>query len=173
MARLRVKLKPIIVGVDPGLSGALAFIQQGGSLSVEDMPVVHVVRGAKNKREVDLHGLDSVVKNYKTRDMVAFVERVGAMPGQGVTSMFSFGFSYGAVLQALASNGVVLHHVTPQAWRKSLSVRKGKEGSRMRASELMPSCADLWPAIKHTGRAEAALIAYHGFQEIFGRGPGL
>ena len=87
------------------------------------------------------------------------------MPGQGVTSMFSFGFTYGALLQCIVSNGIVLEHIHPKAWRKVLKVRKGKDGSRMRASELMPEYAELWSLKKHHGRAEAALIAYYGANE--------
>jgi len=152
-----------ILGVDPGLGGALAFLlcyEGEKRLTVLDMPVLKVKRGRKVKRELDHHALQRVLSQYDV--VAAFVERASARPGQGVTSMFSFGFTYGALLQAIVSKGIVLEHVRPVDWRKTLSVRKGKDGSLLRASELMPEHAELWWLKKHHGRAEAALIAYYG-----------
>ena len=151
-----------IIGIDPGLSGAIAVFE-GETLTIDDMPTHTVVRGGKEKRELDRAVLASFLRERES--LIAYVEQVGAMPGQGVTSMFSFGKSYGTVLGILAAYGIPTFHVTPQAWRKALQVRPGKDGSRLRASELMPQFADMWPLKKHDGRAEAALIAYYGLQQ--------
>lgn len=127
-----------------------------------DVPVFKVKRGKKVKREVDHHSLQRILAKYGRGVTVAYVEAVSAMPGQGVTSMFSFGVTYGSLLQVVVSNDIVLEHVGPKVWRKALSVRKGKDGARMRASELMPKHAEQWSRVKDHGRAEAALIAYYG-----------
>lgn len=155
-----------VLGVDPGLKGALAFLyitkHSKERLLIYDVPVLEVKRGRKAKHELDRHSLDEILSGREHEPVVAFVERASAMPGQGVTSMFSFGVTYGSLLQAIVSNGIALEHVRPIDWRKALSVRKGKDGSRLRASELMPDHAELWSLKKHHGRAEAALIAYYG-----------
>ena len=151
-----------IIGIDPGLSGAIAVFRDGG-FEVYDMPTHTVERGGKVKRELDRSGLAGIIRVGATG--IAYVEQVGAMPGQGVTSMFSFGKSYGTVLGILAAFRIPTFHVIPPAWRKALQVRSGKDGSRLRASELMPQFSAKWPLKKHDGRAEAALIAYYGLQQ--------
>lgn len=151
-----------VLGVDPGLSGALAFIRKDGRLLVCDVPTFEVVRGKKVKREVDQHGLQEILSKYGRGVTIAYVEIASAMPKQGATSMFAFGFVYGSLRQAIVSNGIALTHIAPPVWLKALAVRKGKDASRLRASELMPKYAELWSRAKDHGRAEAALIAYYG-----------
>lgn len=153
----------IIIGIDPGLSGAIV-IDNDGEIEVLDMPTVEVMRSNKKKRELNLAALSTILYGVSQRigNVRAFVEQVGAMPGQGTSSMFSFGKSYGATLGILAAFEIPVTHVTPQRWQKALQVRGGKDGSRLRASELMPSAAHFWPLVKHDGRAEAALIGYYG-----------
>jgi crossover junction endodeoxyribonuclease RuvC len=155
----------IVLGIDPGLSGAIAEYDRSNvsalyGLTVFEMPTVKVARNGKLKRELDLAKLADII--YNTTATVAYVERVGAMPGQGVTSMFSFGKSYGSILGILAAFKIPVVHVAPQTWRKHLSVRKGKDGSRMTASELLPKSAHIWPLVKDDGKAEASLIALYG-----------
>lgn len=157
----------VYIGVDPGLSGAIAcydpsrnFIR--AELRVEDMPTVEVKRGKSLKRELNMAALADILYGFDAGSPHAFVEQVGAMPGQGVTSMFSFGKSYGAVLGALAALEIPVTHVTPQRWKKALSVRPGKDAARLRASELLPEHSNTWKLKKHDGRAEAAMIAYYG-----------
>lgn len=151
-----------VLGVDPGLRGALAFLHREGRLLVCDVPTFQVVRGKKKKLEVDQHGLQEILSKFGSGVTIAYVEVASAMPKQGATSMFAFGFVYGSLRQAIVSNGIALTHVTPQVWTKALAVRKGKDASRLRASELMPKYAELWSRAKDHGRAEAALIAYYG-----------
>ena len=151
-----------VLGIDPGLGGALAFLDKEGRLLVRDVPTFEVKRGRRKKRELNQHGLQEILSKFGSGVVVAYVEVASARPGQGTTSMFAFGFVYGSLRQAVVSNCIALEHVTPQVWRKVLRVRKGKDASRMRASELMPKYAELWSRAKDHGRAEAALIAYYG-----------
>jgi crossover junction endodeoxyribonuclease RuvC len=156
----------IIIGIDPGLSGAIAFYNTDThEVTVHDMPTVEVKRGAKAKREI---APALVAKALMSRGPVhaAFVERVGAMPGQGVSSVFSFGYSTGVVIGALAALEIYTTIIPPQTWQKSMAVRGGKEGSRARAMEIWPGQADLFKRVKDDGRADASLIAAHGAKEV-------
>jgi len=149
-----------VLGIDPGLSGAAAWLDTSGALAVVDMPVLQIDRGKKAKREVDAAGLAELVRQH--RPDVAIVERVGAMPGQGVTSMFSFGRSAGVIEGVLAGLGVPVTLVAPAAWKRALKVQSGKDGARLRASQLIPAGCGNWRLVKHDGRAEAALLAFWG-----------
>jgi crossover junction endodeoxyribonuclease RuvC len=150
-----------ILGIDPGLDGALAFLRSDGGLEIFDMPVHRLQRGGKAKREIDLYELARIVDAHGpiTR---AFVELVGAMPGQGVSSTFQFGRSLGIVEGVLSAGFIPTDYVAPRRWRTTMGVRDGKDGSRARASALMPSCVGLWTRVKDDGRAEAVLIALYG-----------
>lgn len=151
----------MILGIDPGLDGAIA-VALPRSLRIHDMPTLSILRGGKNKREIDLAALAKLLAPLPMVVCHAFVEQVGAMPGQGVTSMFSFGRSYGSILGILAALKVPVTHVPPVRWKKALQVPAGKDAARSRASQLLPDSTDLWPLKKHDGRAEAALIAEYG-----------
>ena len=153
----------IICGIDPGLSGALVFIE-GSFVDVSDMPTHALVRGGKNKREIDAHMLAAVLND--ARPGHAFIEQVGAMPGQGVSGVFAFGKSYGTIIGVLAALGVPMTFVNPRVWKKTLSVPAAKDGARARASQLLPAAAHWWPLVKHDGRAEAALIALWGLRSL-------
>jgi len=151
----------IIMGIDPGLSGAVAIYDtQTGEVSIEDMPTVAVMRGGKSKSEISPQALSELIAAGYAQ--TAFLERVGAMPGQGVTSMFSFGRSVGMVEGILAALDIPVTIVPPQTWRKRVSVREGKDGSRERAMQLFPRQAAMFSRKKDDGRADAALIAYYG-----------
>lgn len=149
----------MILAIDPGASGALAFFDHvSGTLEVIDMPVVNVERGGKAKREISPALLAQVVRSMPASRCV--VEKVGAMPGQGVSSMFQFGRGVGMIEGVTASLGLPLHYVTPQRWQKDVGVRGGKDGARLRAIELFPAYASLFARKKDDGRADAALIAW-------------
>jgi crossover junction endodeoxyribonuclease RuvC len=150
-----------IIGIDPGLDGALAFLFRD-TLTILDMPTVTIQRGGKNKRELDLAAIVKALDHGLYVPAHAFVEQVGAMPGQGVSSMFSFGKSYGSILGILAAKRIPYTLVPPVRWKRALAVPAGKDAARHRASQLLPAFADLWPLVKHDGRAEAALIAHYG-----------
>ena len=151
----------IYIGIDPGLNGAIAFLDtEKGHLSVVDMPTFEVKRNNKFKREVSPHGISDVLSlSQKISGVV--LERVGAMPGQGVTSVFSFGRSVGVIEGVLAAEHIPVSIVTPQAWQKAAGVRGGKDGARQRACELFPNYAGLFARKKDDGRADAACMAWY------------
>ena len=155
----------IILGIDPGLSGALAFydtVEQ--SVEVIDMPVLELVRNGKKKREVSAQSLANHIAGRKISG--AFLERVNAMTGQGVTSVFSFGRSLGIVEGILAAYDIPTTLVTPQAWQKAVNQRAGKDGSRERAMQLFPAQVELFQRKKDDGRSDASLIAYYGAKTL-------
>src|SRR5258708_45591 len=126
----------IIAGLDPGLSGAVALLDTAdGSVDVFDVPTLALTRGGKNKREVDSHAL---VRLLGRRIGHAFIERVGAMPGQGVSGVFAFGKAYGIAIGILATLGTPMTFVSPVTWKRALQVPAAKDGARARASQLMP-----------------------------------
>jgi crossover junction endodeoxyribonuclease RuvC len=156
----------ILAGIDPGLSGAVAFLDvaTGAVLDIAYMPTLALSRGGKNKREVDAHALARLIGDRRPGH--AFVELVGAMPGQGVSSVFEFGKSFGVVIGVLAALGIPFTLVAPVVWKRALGVPAAKDGARARASQLLPAAAHHWPLVKHDGRAEAALIAYYGLRQL-------
>jgi crossover junction endodeoxyribonuclease RuvC len=151
----------IFIGIDPGLNGAVAFFDpEKGHLSVVDMPVVEMIRNGKKKREVSAQMLAQIIRVVEW-PCYAVLERVNAMPGQGVTSVFSFGRSAGIVEGVLAALTVPTHIVTPVTWQKAAAVRGGKDGARQRATELFPAYAGLFSRKKDDGRADAACMAWY------------
>jgi len=149
----------MILGIDPGASGALAFFNlEAGTLEIVDMPTVQVKRGAKLKNEISPQMLAAIVGARKP--IVAIIEKVGAMPGQGSSSMFQFGRGVGMVEGVLAALHVPTDYVTPQQWQKAVGARDGKDGNRQRAAELFPAYAHLFARKKDDGRADAALMAW-------------
>ena len=149
----------VYCGIDPGASGAIAFFElERGRLVVIDMPVMEIMRGGKAKREMAPYELASIIGSEDCSHFV--LEKVGAMPGQGVSSMFQFGRSIGIIEGVLAGLGCPVHYVTPQKWQKEVGMRAGKDGARERAMQLFPAYAKLFARKKDDGRADAALIAY-------------
>jgi crossover junction endodeoxyribonuclease RuvC len=155
------------LGIDPGLSGAIASYDPAtGDLVVHDIPTHTLKRNGKTKREIDLHATARIMDDLASSAGASItVEQVGAMPSQGVSSVFAFGKAYGALLALAASTFVPLHTVTPQVWKKALQVPSAKDGARARASALLPRHAGLWPRAKDDGRAEAALIALYASRQ--------
>jgi len=156
----------MIVGIDPGLSGALFFIDPARPSTGEavDLPVHLLMRGGKKKREVDVSGLIEILAGRRLEHV--FLEQVSAMPGQGVSSVFAFGKTYGVILGVVAAHAIPLTLVAPAVWKRALGVPKAKDGARARASQLLPEAAAQWRLKKHDGRAEAALIALYGARQI-------
>lgn len=159
------------IGVDPGLSGAIAFYQPFGDLlEIEDIPVFALVRAGKTKRDMDVQSLVTIFRRRRIDPRLmpgvhVWLEQVGAMPGQGVSSMFAFGQVFGIIKGVLAALSIPMTLVPPVRWKKAIGVPAAKDGARARASQLLPGHANLWPLVKHDGRAEAALIAYYGSRQ--------
>ena len=148
------------LGIDVGLSGAIALVVDGDLISVVDMPTVTLDRNGKAKRQVSVPELVEIIKQFDPTD--AFTERVFAMSGQGVTSVFSFGRSLGVVEGVLGALKIKNSLVTPQTWQKGIAVTGGKDGSRARAMELFPDQIALFKRVKDDGRSDASLIALWG-----------
>ena len=149
------------IGIDPGLSGAIAIISTE-SLKIFDMPTMTVERNGKAKRQVSASELAEMLYLYSGRDCHVYCERVGAMAGQGVTSVFSFGRSFGMIEGILAAFKMPVTFVPPATWVKAVGRGQGKDASRARAMELFPSDQDQFKRVKDDGRADAALIAHWG-----------
>lgn len=158
----------IVIGIDPGLSGALCVLDSPYGADVDlftvvDLPVDEVKVGAKIKRKLSAQLLRDMVESVTKGDYARiFIEQVAAMPGQGVTSMFGFGRTFGVIEGVCAGLLLPVSYVQPKAWQKHCAVRGGKDGSRARACEIFPQHAHLFSRVKDDGRADAALIAYYG-----------
>lgn len=158
----------MILGIDPGLNGALAFYEpMFDELEIVDMPTVEYKIGKRNHRQIDAHKLAHIIakRDQKGELDLAYLEFVSASPQMGVTSAFNFGKGYGVVIGVLAGQGVPYTPVRPSVWKPSMNCPADKAAARLRASELMPQFAHLWPLAKHDGRAEATLIARYGSKQ--------
>lgn len=157
----------IIIGIDPGKSGALAALSTNGHLiEVFDMPVVGTtISGALLNEWVH-----EWVNPPIGPSVVAVIEDVHAMPKQGVSTTFAFGRALGLVEGVIQGNGIPLHYVSPARWKRDLRLGRDKGVSRQRAVELWPDKAGLFARVKDDGRAEAALIAYWWLHHGEGRG---
>ncbi len=149
-----------VIGIDPGLSGAIAFFASVDDLMIIDVPSFEASRG----KQVDLHKLVSSFNEALTvyEPKHAFIENVHTMPKQGISSAFKFGKTCAYLEMLIAAFSIPITLVTPQEWKKELKVQKHKDNSRLRASQLLPEHANMWPLKKHHNRAEAILIAYYG-----------
>jgi crossover junction endodeoxyribonuclease RuvC len=147
------------LGIDPGIGGALVVLEDGQPVEWMHMPVYLV---GKSKR-VNGYELADWIRSVDVD--VAFMEQVGAMPGQGVTSMFSFGHSAGTVTGIIATLGISLCLITPQEWKKQhLITGMGKDASRAKAIHMWPQWKELHKKGKGQAFADAALIAMTGRQ---------
>lgn len=151
------------LGIDPGLSGAIAIYNpENGDLDVYDMPTHAITVNGKKKNQIDLYQLGNLIDTLKHKVKLAVVERVSSMPGQGVASVFSFGFSAGVAQGVLAANLIPMVLVPPAVWKRKYGLSSDKDASRQRASQLLPQHSKQWPLKKHDGRAESALLAHYG-----------
>jgi crossover junction endodeoxyribonuclease RuvC len=163
-----------ILGIDPGLSGALALIERdptSGALSLvwaADMPTVtHKTNAKKNKTEINLALLADLIQppGFDAPDLCV-IEFVHAMPGQGVTSMFNFGYAAGAAAGVVSALRVPLRFIKPLTWQRAVNVTKDQAAARLTASRLYPDQAHLFTRVKDGGRADATLIATAAAQEL-------
>lgn len=149
-----------IVGVDPGVSGAVAVLTESGRyVDVFDMPTV-LANKSSNRRMVSAVELANLLRAQLTEargDIVAITELVHSMPTQGVASVFAFGKSYGILLGVLAALGISLHIVTPAKWKGFFSLSRDKEQSRELAQRMWPMAP--LGLKKHDGRAEALMLS--------------
>ena len=160
---MTAKSPDCILGVDPGLSGALAVLGPEGAVHVFDVPTTSRRVNNKDKRQIDPYQLASWLEIQRPLIRFAVIEQVGTMPGQGVTSAFGFGFTTGGIHGIIAACGIQIQTVPPQTWKRKFGLLgQNKDASRGEASRRFPHFAHLWPLKKHDGRAEAALLALYG-----------
>ena len=149
-----------IIGIDPGLSGAIAILKNNKVLSIFEMPVMS--EGKKNKRQLNSAQLVKLLKdNISEKDEVSVVvEQVNAMPGQGVTSMFNFGQTFGAIKGVCAALSLPIFFVRPSKWKKHFElINSSKDSSRTKAIEMYPSLSDDLARKKDVNKSDAILIA--------------
>ena len=149
-----------IIGIDPGLSGGIAILENNKVLNMFDMPVMS--EGKKNKRQLNSAQLVSLIKeNISSNDEIAVVvEQVNAMPGQGVTSMFNFGQTFGAIKGVCAALELPIFLVRPSKWKKYFElINSSKDSSRTKAIEMYPILSDQLSKKKDVNKSDAILIA--------------
>jgi len=149
-----------IIGIDPGLSGAIAILEDNKIKELFDMPVMP--DGKKNKRQLNSALLVKLIKDSikNLEDTVMVVEQVNAMPGQGVTSMFNFGQTFGAIKGICAAMGLPIFFVRPAKWKKHFElINSSKDASRTKAIEMYPSISQQLSKKKDVNKSDAILIA--------------
>jgi crossover junction endodeoxyribonuclease RuvC len=155
----------LIIGIDPGVTGAIAAMTAAGALlAVEDLPA-YVTGTGTVKRQVSAAAFAALVRELRVRHGVdaelAVIERVASRPGQGVSSTFSLGHTAGVIEGVLGALGVPVVMVAPASWKKAIGLPPGsaKDASAGLASRLFPAQAASWRRVKDHNRAEAALLA--------------
>ena len=149
-----------IIGIDPGLSGAIAILENNKVLNIFDIPVMS--EGKKNKKQLNSALLVSLLKeNINNKEEVAVVvEQVNAMPGQGVTSMFNFGQTFGAIKGICAALDLPIFFVRPSKWKKYFElINSSKDSSRTKAIEMYPKLSNHLAKKKDVNKSDAILIA--------------
>ena len=149
-----------IVGIDPGLNGAIAFLENNRVLGIFDMPVMS--EGKKNKRQLNSAQLVNILKDNMDdeKNTIIIVEQVNAMPGQGVTSMFNFGQTFGAIKGVCAALNLPIFFVRPSKWKKHFElINSSKDASRTKVIEMYPSLSNQLTKKKDVNKSDAILIA--------------
>ena len=149
-----------IIGIDPGLSGAIAVLKNNKVLGIFDMPTMS--EGKKNKKQLNSAQLVNLLKEniVENEDVSVVVEQVNAMPGQGVTSMFNFGQTFGAIKGICATLNLPIYFVRPSKWKKHFElINSSKDASRTKAIEMYPTFADRLSKKKDVNKSDAILIA--------------
>ena len=149
-----------IIGIDPGLSGGIAVLENNKVLNIFDMPVMS--EGKKNKRQLNSAQLATLIKKNiePNEEVVVVVEQVNAMPGQGVTSMFNFGQTFGAIKGICATLELPIFFVRPAKWKKHFTlINSSKDSSRTKAIEMYPTLSNQLTKKKDVNKSDAILIA--------------
>ena len=152
----------IIIGIDPGISGAISIIENKKILEVYDTPTM--IDGKKNKKQINGAQVTAIIKERLNsgKDVVVVVEQVNAMPGQGVTSMFNFGQSFGVVKGICAALSLPIYFVRPAKWKKHFNlIKTNKDASRTKVIEVYPELSSKLHRKKDSNRADAILIALY------------
>ena len=159
----------LIIGIDPGITGAICFFEDGEIKDVIDMPTM--ASGKKNKKQINgsqiFNEISLRMQNYKSENINVVVEQVSAMPGQGVTSMFNFGQSFGILKGMCSAMQLPMYFVRPAKWKKYFNlINSEKDASRTRAIEIFPYFSSNLSKKKDSNKADAILIASY-FHETY------
>ena len=149
-----------IIGIDPGLSGAIAILENNQVINIFEIPVMS--EGKKNKRQLNSALLVSLLKENinNSEEVAVVVEQVNAMPGQGVTSMFNFGQTFGAIKGICAALDLPIFFVRPSKWKKHFElINSSKDSSRTKAIEMYPKLSNQLAKKKDVNKSDAILIA--------------
>ena len=152
----------IIVGIDPGINGAISIVENKKILDVHDTPTM--IEGKKNKRQINAAHVTHIIKEIldEKKEVVVVVEHVNAMPGQGVTSMFNFGQSFGVIKGICAALSLPIYFVRPTKWKKHFNlIKTNKDASRTKVIEIYPEISSKLHRKKDSNRADASLIALY------------
>jgi crossover junction endodeoxyribonuclease RuvC len=152
----------LIIGIDPGISGSICFFQDGKVIDVVEMPTM--TEGKKNKKQVNgsqiFNEISARINRLDNKDIKVVVEQVSAMPGQGVTSMFNFGQSFGILKGICSAMQLPIYFVRPAKWKKYFNlINSEKDASRTRAIEIFPYFSSHLSRKKDSNKADAILIA--------------
>ena len=157
----------LIIGIDPGVSGSICFFQDGIIKDVLEMPIM--IDGKKNKKQVNgsqiFNEISEKIKNIDKKNIKVVIEQVSAMPGQGVTSMFNFGQSFGILKGVCSAMQLSTYFVRPAKWKKYFNlINSEKDASRTRAIEIFPYFSSNLSKKKDSNKADAILIASFFFE---------
>ena len=152
----------LIIGIDPGISGSICFFENGKILDVVEMPTM--TDGKKNKRQVNGAQIyNEILKRIEKKEkhnIRIIIEQVSAMPGQGVTSMFNFGQSFGILKGICSAMQLPMFFVRPAKWKKYFGlINSEKDASRTRVIEMFPYFSPHLSKKKDSNKADAILIA--------------
>ena len=152
----------LIIGIDPGISGSICFFQEGKIIDVVEMPTM--TEGKKNKKQVNgsqiFNEISDRIKKLDKKDIKVIIEQVSAMPGQGVTSMFNFGQSFGILKGICSAMQLPMYFVRPAKWKKYFNlINSEKDASRTKAIEIFPYFSVHLSKKKDSNKADAILIA--------------
>ena len=154
-----------IIGIDPGLSGAIAVMHDKKVINMYDMPVM--AEGKKNKRQLNSSQLVNIIKENinEDEDTIVVVEQENAMPGQGDTSMFNFGQTFGAIKGVCAALKLPIFFVRPSKWKKHFElINSSKDASRTKVIEMYPTLSGQLAKKRDVNKSDAVLIAKFYFE---------
>ena len=152
----------LVIGIDPGISGSICFFQDGKIIDVVEMPTM--TEGKKNKKQVNgsqiFNEISERIKKIDKKDIKVIIEQVSAMPGQGVTSMFNFGQSFGILKGICSAMQLPMYFVRPAKWKKYFGlINSEKDASRTKAIQIFPYFSSQLSRKKDSNKADAILIA--------------
>jgi len=157
----------LVISIDPGISGSICFFKGGKIVDIIEMP--NMAEGKKNKRQVNgaqiYNEISSRIKNFNKEDIKVVIEQVSAMPGQGVTSMFNFGQSFGVLKGICSAMQLPMYFVRPAKWKKYFNlINSEKDASRTKAIEIFPYISSQLSKKKDANKADAILLASFFFE---------